>query len=57
MDDSSPDDAPGRAGHGWRSPLGRIALALLGGGLLWLAWVGYTQPGLLLQLANLRYCG
>lgn len=57
MDGSPPDEAPGRAGQWWRSPLGRIALAVVGGGLLLLAWVGYAQPGLLLQFANLRYCG
>lgn len=57
MDGSPPDDASGSAGHGWRSPIGRLMLTILAGGLLWLAWVGYTQPGLLLQLANLRYCG
>ncbi|MBK8335382.1 MAG: hypothetical protein IPL03_01785 [Sterolibacteriaceae bacterium] len=57
MDDAPPDQRPGRAGQWRRSPLGRVALAVVGGGLLWLAWVGYAQPGLLLQLANLRYCG
>ena len=35
----------------------RAMLAALGGGVLWLIWIGYSQPGLLLQLANLRYCG
>lgn len=57
MGDAPPDQRPGTAGQGRRSPLGRVALAVLAGGLLWLAWVGYAQPGLLLQLANLRYCG
>lgn len=57
MDGSPPDEAPGRAGLWRTTPLGRIMLAIVGGGLLWLAWVGYAQPGLLLQLANLRYCG
>lgn len=43
-------------------PLGRRLarrglLVAMGGALLWLAWVGYSQPGLLLQFANLRYCG
>ncbi len=57
MDGSPQDEATGRAGHGWRLPIGRLMLTILAGGLLWLAWVGYTQPGLLLQLANLRYCG
>lgn len=57
MGDAPPDQRPGTAGQGRRSPWGRVALAVLAGGLLWLAWVGYAQPGLLLQLANLRYCG
>lgn len=37
--------------------LGRMLGAALAAGLLWLAWVGYSQPGLLLQFVNLRYCG
>lgn len=46
-----------QAGPPGRKLLSRALLAALGGGLLWLVWAGYSQPGLLLQLANLRYCG
>ena len=37
--------------------MNRAVLAVLGLGLLWLAWAGYSQAGFLMQLVNLRYCG
>jgi len=56
------DHSPLIVAQGPARPLGRRLarrglLVAMGGALLWLAWVGYSQPGLLLQFANLRYCG
>lgn len=56
MDQDWKDHPQASAGTAGRT-LGRLLLAALGAGLLWLAWIGYSQPGLLLQWANLRYCG
>lgn len=35
----------------------KTMLAILGVLILALIWLGYIQPGLLLEFANLRYCG
>lgn len=56
MGQSPPNSAQGNRAGARR--LGRrLLLAALGAGLLWLAWTGYSQPAMLLQLVNLRYCG
>lgn len=54
MNRSASNRPPEPPAKRWMS---RALLAVLAGGVLWLAWAGYSQPGLLLQLANLRYCG
>ncbi len=53
---------PPSGGHKWLStPQATMArktmLAILGVLILALIWLGYIQPGLLLEFANLRYCG
>ncbi|MCK9283555.1 MAG: hypothetical protein M0P39_04660 [Rhodocyclaceae bacterium] len=40
----------------WRGFIAGAAIAL-GAAALGLIFVAYQQPGLLLQLVNLRYCG
>jgi len=35
----------------------KTMLAIFGLLMLALIWLGYMQPGLLLEFANLRYCG
>lgn len=35
----------------------KIVWAILVALILVLFWLGYNQPGLLLEFANLRYCG
>lgn len=57
MDDSPRNERQIQTGPTGRVLLGRAVLAMLGGGVLWLIWIGYNQPGMLMQLVNLRYCG
>lgn len=57
MNDLPRNDAHDQTGSAGKVLLGRAVLALLGGGVLWLIWIGYTQPGMLMQMVNLRYCG
>jgi len=57
MDDSLRHGAQRTTGPPGRVLVRRALLAALGGGLLCLIWIGYSQPGLLMDLANLRYCG
>lgn len=57
MDNSRRDEAQSQGWSPGRDLLNRAMLAALGGGLLWLAWAGYSQAGLLMQLVNLSYCG
>lgn len=57
MRHASHDPRPSPAQPARHDYMRRVLLALLGGGLLWVAWAGYGQAGLLIQLANLRYCG
>ena len=61
MDDPSDDD-PAGAGLAAHSPwrwcrIGAVALGVLGLLVLALIFLAYGRPDLLLDFANLRYCG
>ena len=54
--------APASGGNKWLAKpqatmTRKTMLAILGVLILALIWLGYIQPGLLLEFANLRYCG